>query len=237
LLDGIEDRANKAAGIRGERQRPASLMVRSTAQVSRLMSNRCSPRRCAPATSSSWITSARIKAARSVAPFAHFSGEEIAAELSRSLRDARLSRSLKRRSNGVCVINHERSLIEVAFDEQFTLCFLDNHSGMDRPDQLGWDRCEAEPDLFSSNGWRSCSAVWSGGALTIVVTLIGWLVALRGVVWLFSRKKNWSDFTRRCSSSGNITSLRQLPARSGSICPSPDLRDEQQVPKGLSPSL
>jgi hypothetical protein len=31
---------------------------------------RCSPRRCAPATSSSWITSAHTKAARSVAPFA-----------------------------------------------------------------------------------------------------------------------------------------------------------------------
>jgi FtsH-binding integral membrane protein len=28
--------------------------------------------------------------------------------------------------------------------------------------------------------------VWSGGALTVVVTLIGWLVALRGVVWLFT---------------------------------------------------
>jgi hypothetical protein len=29
--------------------------------------------------------------------------------------------------------------------------------------------------------------VWSGGALTVVVTLIGWLVALRGVVWLVTR--------------------------------------------------
>lgn len=28
--------------------------------------------------------------------------------------------------------------------------------------------------------------VWSGGALTVVVTLIGWLVALRVVVWLFT---------------------------------------------------
>jgi FtsH-binding integral membrane protein len=28
--------------------------------------------------------------------------------------------------------------------------------------------------------------VWSRGALTVVVTLIGWLVALRGVVWLFT---------------------------------------------------
>lgn len=28
--------------------------------------------------------------------------------------------------------------------------------------------------------------VWSGGALSVVVTLIGWLVALRGVVWLFT---------------------------------------------------
>jgi hypothetical protein len=28
--------------------------------------------------------------------------------------------------------------------------------------------------------------VWSGAALTVVVTLMGWLVALRGVVWLFT---------------------------------------------------
>jgi hypothetical protein len=28
--------------------------------------------------------------------------------------------------------------------------------------------------------------VWSGAALTVVVTLMGWLVALHGVVWLFT---------------------------------------------------
>jgi hypothetical protein len=28
--------------------------------------------------------------------------------------------------------------------------------------------------------------VWSGGVLTVIVTLIGWLLALRGVVWLFT---------------------------------------------------
>jgi hypothetical protein len=28
--------------------------------------------------------------------------------------------------------------------------------------------------------------VWSGGMLTVVVTLIGWLVTLRGFVWLFT---------------------------------------------------
>jgi hypothetical protein len=27
---------------------------------------------------------------------------------------------------------------------------------------------------------------WSGGALTVVVTLIGWFATLRGVVWLFT---------------------------------------------------
>jgi len=59
--------------------------------------------------------------------------------------------------------------------------------------------------------------VWSGGALTVVVTLIGWLAALRGVVWLLRRKKNLFKFTRRSIWSGNITSLRQLPARSASI--------------------
>ena len=26
--------------------------------------------------------------------------------------------------------------------------------------------------------------LWSGGALTIIVTLIGWLLAVRGIVWL-----------------------------------------------------
>ena len=28
--------------------------------------------------------------------------------------------------------------------------------------------------------------IWSGGVLTVVITLIGWLVALRGIVWLFT---------------------------------------------------
>jgi hypothetical protein len=28
--------------------------------------------------------------------------------------------------------------------------------------------------------------VWSGGVLTVIVTLIGWLFVLRGVVWLFT---------------------------------------------------
>jgi predicted phage tail protein len=28
--------------------------------------------------------------------------------------------------------------------------------------------------------------VWSGRALTVVVTFIGWVVVLRGVVWLFA---------------------------------------------------
>jgi predicted phage tail protein len=28
--------------------------------------------------------------------------------------------------------------------------------------------------------------VWSGGMLAVVVTLIGWVVTLRGVVWLFT---------------------------------------------------
>ena len=50
--------------------RRASSTVQSTAKVSRLMSNTCSLRCCAPATSLSWITSARTKAARSAAPFA-----------------------------------------------------------------------------------------------------------------------------------------------------------------------
>jgi hypothetical protein len=50
--------------------RRASSTVPSTAKVSRLMSNTCSLRCCAPATSLSWITSARTKAARSPAPFA-----------------------------------------------------------------------------------------------------------------------------------------------------------------------
>ena len=50
--------------------RRASSTVQSTAKVSRPVSNKCSLRRCAPATSLSWITSARTKAARSAAPFA-----------------------------------------------------------------------------------------------------------------------------------------------------------------------
>jgi hypothetical protein len=36
--------------------------------------------------------------------------------------------------------------------------------------------------------------VWSGGALTVVVTLIGWLVALRGVVWLFTPQEKLVQF-------------------------------------------
>src|SRR5580700_8651196 len=35
--------------------------------------------------------------------------------------------------------------------------------------------------------------VWSGGALTIV-TLIGWLVALRGVVWLITPQEKLVQF-------------------------------------------
>jgi hypothetical protein len=31
--------------------------------------------------------------------------------------------------------------------------------------------------------------LWSGGALAVVVTLIGWLVTLRGVVWLFAPRE------------------------------------------------
>ena len=36
--------------------------------------------------------------------------------------------------------------------------------------------------------------VWSGGALTVVVTLIGWLVALRGVVRLFTPQEKLVQF-------------------------------------------
>jgi hypothetical protein len=36
--------------------------------------------------------------------------------------------------------------------------------------------------------------VWSGGTLTIVVTLIGWLVALRGVVWLITPQEKLVQF-------------------------------------------
>jgi hypothetical protein len=36
--------------------------------------------------------------------------------------------------------------------------------------------------------------VWSGGALTVIVTLIGWLVALRGVVWLFTPQEKLVQF-------------------------------------------
>jgi aldo/keto reductase family protein len=37
--------------------------------------------------------------------------------------------------------------------------------------------------------------VWSGGALTVVVTLIGWLVALAASSGCLRRKKNSSNFT------------------------------------------
>src|SRR3984893_4663856 len=38
--------------------------------------------------------------------------------------------------------------------------------------------------------------IWSGGALAIVVTLIGWLVALRGVVWLYTPQERLVQFLR-----------------------------------------
>jgi hypothetical protein len=49
--------------------------------------------------------------------------------------------------------------------------------------------------------------VWSGGALTVVVTLIGWLVALRGVVWLFYEALH---FERKYYGYGNYRRARPL---------------------------
>jgi|BarGraIncu00222A_1022003.scaffolds.fasta_scaffold210669_1 hypothetical protein len=36
--------------------------------------------------------------------------------------------------------------------------------------------------------------VWSGGLLTVVVTLIGWLVTLRGFVWLFTPQEKLTQY-------------------------------------------
>src|SRR5262249_52277733 len=36
--------------------------------------------------------------------------------------------------------------------------------------------------------------VWHGGTLTVVVTLIGWLVTLRGAIWLFTPQEKLIQF-------------------------------------------
>ena len=36
--------------------------------------------------------------------------------------------------------------------------------------------------------------IWSGGVLTVVITLIGWLVALRGIVWLFTPQEKLTQY-------------------------------------------
>lgn len=45
--------------------------------------------------------------------------------------------------------------------------------------------------------------VWSGGVLTVVVTLIGWLVALRGVVWLFTPQEKLVQYYEALHSEQN----------------------------------
>ena len=36
--------------------------------------------------------------------------------------------------------------------------------------------------------------LWVGGVLTVVVTLLGWLVTLRGVIWLFTPREKVIQF-------------------------------------------
>jgi hypothetical protein len=55
--------------------------------------------------------------------------------------------------------------------------------------------------------------VWSGGTLTVVITLIGWLVALRGVVCLFTPQEELVQFYEALHFEQKYSSLRQLPAR------------------------
>jgi hypothetical protein len=54
--------------------------------------------------------------------------------------------------------------------------------------------------------------VRSGGALTVVVTLIGWLVALRGGVWLFTQYCEALQILRRY---GNYRRARPLSVHRG----------------------
>jgi hypothetical protein len=50
--------------------------------------------------------------------------------------------------------------------------------------------------------------IWSGGVLTVVITLIGWLVALRGIVWLFTPQERLVQYHEALHLQRNYTRRR-----------------------------
>ena len=58
--------------------------------------------------------------------------------------------------------------------------------------------------------------VWSGGALPIMVTIVGWITLIRSVVLLSYRRRPWIVRSRQSVSRNSITSFS--PFRSCSAC-------------------